>query len=109
MFQVAPRSTVYDVVVIGSGAGGGTATKVLADLGVNVALLEAGPMIDPAKEFSKIAEVMSCNLDVSRLRIASPRSKPYGYLVVQEKVPRFKDYINGLDAETKRRIENIGY
>jgi choline dehydrogenase-like flavoprotein len=53
MFQVAPRSTVYDVVVIGSGAGGGTATKVLADLGVNVALLEAGPMIDPAKDFKE--------------------------------------------------------
>jgi choline dehydrogenase-like flavoprotein len=37
------------VVVIGSGAGGGTVTKVLADLGVSVLLLEAGPMLNPAE------------------------------------------------------------
>jgi hypothetical protein len=65
--------------------------------------------IDPVKEFSKIVNIMSGNLDVSGLRIASPRSKPYRYLAVQEKVPRFKAFINGLDGETKRRIENIGY
>ena len=45
MAQVAPRSTVHDVVIIGSGAGGGTVTKVLADLGVKVLLMEAGPMV----------------------------------------------------------------
>ena len=45
MLQVAPRSTVHDVVIIGSGAGGGTVTKVLADLGVKVLLMEAGPMV----------------------------------------------------------------
>ena len=39
---------VHDVVIIGSGAGGGTATKVLADLGVSVLLLEAGPMLSMA-------------------------------------------------------------
>ena len=37
--------TVHDVIVIGSGAGGGTMTKVLADLGISVLLLEAGPML----------------------------------------------------------------
>ena len=36
---------VHDVVIIGSGAGGGTVTKVLADLGVKVLLMEAGPMV----------------------------------------------------------------
>jgi choline dehydrogenase-like flavoprotein len=36
---------VHDVVVIGSGAGGGTVTKVLADLGISVLLMEAGPML----------------------------------------------------------------
>ena len=45
MAQVTTSTTVHDVVVIGSGAGGGTVTKVLADLGVSVLLLEAGPMI----------------------------------------------------------------
>ena len=28
------ESTVHDVVIIGSGAGGGTVTKVLADMGI---------------------------------------------------------------------------
>src|ERR1700752_14548 len=45
MAQTSPSSTVHDVVVIGSGAGGGTVTKVLADLGISVLLMEAGPML----------------------------------------------------------------
>jgi choline dehydrogenase-like flavoprotein len=43
-----PQSPVHDVVIIGSGAGGGTVTKVLTDLGVRVLLMEAGPMISAA-------------------------------------------------------------
>ena len=39
-------STVHDVVVIGSGAGGGTVTKVLTDMGIRVLLMEAGPMVE---------------------------------------------------------------
>jgi hypothetical protein len=66
-------------------------------------------MIDPLKEFSKIVEVMSVDLDLSRLRIAPPRTKPDRYLAVKEKVPRFRNFINELDAETKRRINKIGY
>jgi choline dehydrogenase-like flavoprotein len=53
MFQIIRSAPIYDVVIIGSGAGGGTATKVLTDLGVNVALLEAGPMLNPAKDFKE--------------------------------------------------------
>ena len=45
MAQITQTGTVHDVVVIGSGAGGGTVTKVLADLGVSVLLMEAGPMM----------------------------------------------------------------
>jgi choline dehydrogenase-like flavoprotein len=45
MAQVPSSTTVHDVVVIGSGAGGGTVTNVLANLGVSVLLLEAGPML----------------------------------------------------------------
>jgi hypothetical protein len=66
-------------------------------------------MIDPVKEFSKIAEVMSVDLEVSRLCLAPPRTKPYGYLAVKDKVPRFRDFFNGLNAETRSRIEKIGY
>lgn len=66
-------------------------------------------MIDPRKEFSKIVEVMSVDLDLSSLRVAPPRTKPYGYLAVKEKVPQFRNFINGLDPLVKRRIEKIGY
>jgi hypothetical protein len=66
-------------------------------------------MIDPLKEFSRIVEVMSVHLDLTRLRIAPPSTKPYRYSAVEEKVPRFRDFINGLNAVTKRRIEKIGY
>jgi choline dehydrogenase-like flavoprotein len=41
------------VVVIGSGAGGGTVVKVLTELGLRVLLLEAGPMLDPNKDFKE--------------------------------------------------------
>ncbi len=64
---------------------------------------------DPLKEFSKIMDVMSVDLDLGGLRIAPPRSKPYGYLAVQEKTPQFRDFVLGLDACTKSRIEKIGY
>jgi choline dehydrogenase-like flavoprotein len=53
MLQVKRSAPVYDVVVIGSGAGGGTAVKVLTDLGVKVALLEAGAMLNPAKDYKE--------------------------------------------------------
>ena len=67
-------------------------------------------IIDPLKELSKIAKVMSVDLDsLSSVRVDPPRTEPYRYLAVKEKVSRFKDFIDGLDAETKRRIEKIGY
>jgi hypothetical protein len=66
-------------------------------------------MADPLKEFSKIAAVMSLDLTASGCSIAPPRSKPYGYLAVREKVRQFRDFIDELDAGTKERIERIGY
>lgn len=46
--QIIENSTVYDAIIVGSGAGGGMATKVLADAGLKVAVVEAGPFFDPA-------------------------------------------------------------
>ncbi len=43
--------TTYDAVVVGAGAGGGTTTRVLAEAGMKVALVEAGPMLDPQRDF----------------------------------------------------------
>src|SRR4026209_2554806 len=37
------REVVYDVVIVGSGAAGGTAAMEMVQAGLNVAMLEAGP------------------------------------------------------------------
>ena len=66
-------------------------------------------MIDPCKEFSKIVEVMSADVDLGRLAVAPPVTRPYGYLAVKDKVPQFANFIAGLNAETKRRLGKIGY
>ena len=66
-------------------------------------------MVDPSQQFSKIVELMSIDLDLGQLCLAPPRTKAYGYLAVKEKVPRFRSFINALDADTKRRIQEIGY
>jgi len=41
----------YDVVVIGTGAGGGTAIRALCDAGLEVCALNAGRRLDPARDF----------------------------------------------------------
>ncbi len=51
MSQVIRSPKMYDVCVIGSGAGGGMAAKILTEGGLNVALLEAGPPVYPEKDF----------------------------------------------------------
>jgi hypothetical protein len=66
-------------------------------------------MTDPAAEFAKIVEVMSVDPDLSRVPLLRPLSKPFRYLAAEKEVPRFKTFTDGLDAETKRRIERFGY
>ncbi len=41
----------YDAIVVGSGAAGGMAAKELTEGGLHVLLLEAGPQLDPVKDF----------------------------------------------------------
>jgi hypothetical protein len=65
--------------------------------------------IDPLNELARIARVMSVDLDLSRAQVRPPRTKPYRHLEVREKVPPFRDFIDGLDAETRRLIEKTGY
>jgi len=45
--QIIETSKEYDVVIVGSGAGGGMTAKVLSDAGLKVAVMEAGPFFDP--------------------------------------------------------------
>jgi choline dehydrogenase-like flavoprotein len=48
--QIIRNRKIYDVCIIGSGAGGGMAAKVLTEAGAEVLMLEAGPMWDPVKD-----------------------------------------------------------
>jgi choline dehydrogenase-like flavoprotein len=53
MAQVIRSAKQYDVCIIGSGAGGGTAAKVLTEGGLNVVMIEAGPALNPQKDFKE--------------------------------------------------------
>ena len=55
MLQINARRKIYDVCIIGSGAGGGTAAKVLTEGGLNVVMLEAGPRLNPDEDFKEHA------------------------------------------------------
>jgi len=53
--QIIHSRTIYDVCIVGSGAGGGMAAKVLTEAGANVVMLEAGPMWDAVKDTKMFA------------------------------------------------------
>jgi len=53
MAHVIRSPKTYDVCIIGSGAAGGAAAKILTEGGLTVVLLEAGPALDPEKDFKE--------------------------------------------------------
>src|ERR1700724_1144304 len=53
MAQVVRSPKLYDVCIIGSGAAGGTAAKGLTEGGLSVVMLEAGPPLNPEKDFKE--------------------------------------------------------
>jgi choline dehydrogenase-like flavoprotein len=59
----------FDAIVVGSGAAGGWAAKELAERGVRTILLEAGPQLDPVRDFPPPAPGKRSKLQlVSRAR-----------------------------------------
>jgi choline dehydrogenase-like flavoprotein len=71
--QIIRQPKLYDVCIVGSGAGGGMAAKVLCEAGADVVMLEAGQMWDAAKD-SK----MSTWAYSSPRRGAPTTAKPFG-------------------------------
>jgi choline dehydrogenase-like flavoprotein len=53
-FEIKKSQKIYDACIVGSGAGGGMAAYVLSKAGLKVALLEAGPMYDPAVNVTQL-------------------------------------------------------
>ena len=54
MAQVKRSPKTYDVCIIGSGAGGGVAAKILTEGGLSVVMLEAGPQVYPQRDFKML-------------------------------------------------------
>jgi choline dehydrogenase-like flavoprotein len=71
--QVKKQPKQYDAIIVGSGAGGGMATYVLAKAGLKVCLIEAGPMYDPAKNVTQLKNPWE-----SPRRGASTKFRPFG-------------------------------
>ncbi len=53
MSEVRRSPKIYDVCIIGSGAAGGTAAKILTEGGLSVVMLEAGGPLNPAQDFKE--------------------------------------------------------
>lgn len=71
--QIKKQGKKYDVVIVGSGAGGGMAAYTLSKAGLSVCVLEAGPMYDPQKEIYQLKSPWE-----SKRRGRSTKYRPFG-------------------------------
>ena len=69
---------IYDVIVIGTGAGGGMAIKTLCEAGLKVCALNAGRRLDPEKDFRY--HRMPWDMKFRGLDDPKRRSESFGYM-----------------------------
>lgn len=72
-FQIKKQQKKYDAVIVGSGAGGGMSAYILANAGLKVCIIEAGPMYDPQKNITQLKNPWD-----SPRRGASTKLRPFG-------------------------------
>jgi len=92
--QVIRQPKTYDVCIVGSGAGGGMAAKVLCDAGADVVMLEAGAMWDTEKD----SKMSAWPYDSPRRGAATP-DKPFG---------EFDGCIGGWEIEGEPYTQSAG-
>src|SRR5580692_5652694 len=72
--QIRTSPKTYDVVIVGSGAGGGVAAHVLSQAGAKICMLEAGGWFDASKQ----SDMMKWPYNAPH-RAAGSHEKPFGY------------------------------
>ncbi len=66
-------------------------------------------LVDPAKEFLRMTQVMSVEVRPNGKSTGFPRTSAYRWRAVQDGAPQFRGFVADLDAETRRRMARIGY
>jgi choline dehydrogenase-like flavoprotein len=92
--QIIRQPKTYDVCIVGSGAGGGMAAKILCDAGADVVMLEAGGMWDAEKD----SKMSAWPYESPRRGAATP-DKPFG---------EFDGCIGGWDIEGEPYTQAAG-
>jgi choline dehydrogenase-like flavoprotein len=75
---MTPETNIYDVIVIGTGAGGGMAIHTLTQAGLKVCALNAGRELNPMKDFR--AHKMAYDLPYRGFGSPERRAESVGYM-----------------------------